>query len=157
MLNSSTGKNEKCLATHKLSLIDYTCGFHCFPPSFYLFGISSKQRKNVGRPVTKRGQVEEGMHLAVVACGNRVDETLTMVKSAILFSSKKITFHIFAEDPLAPQFEERVRSCRLLRLCDFPRQTCGVFPNVGRMCVLFRVCDFRFCVAHVKHPCLALL
>lgn len=50
------------------------------------------------------------MHLAVVACGNRLDETLTMVKSALLFSLKRITFHIFAEDPLAPQFEERVRS-----------------------------------------------
>lgn len=69
----------------------------------------SKQRNLVGRPVTKRGRGEEGMHLAVVACGNRLDETLTMVKSAILFSSKKITFHIFAEDPLAPQFEERLR------------------------------------------------
>lgn len=68
----------------------------------------SKQRNNVARAVTKRRKVEEGMHLAVVACGNRLDETLTMVKSAILFSLKKITFHIFAEDPLAPQFEERL-------------------------------------------------
>lgn len=49
------------------------------------------------------------MHLAVVACGNRLDETLTMVKSALLFSLKRIKFHIFAEDPLAPLFEERVR------------------------------------------------
>lgn len=49
------------------------------------------------------------MHLAVVACGNRLDETLTMVKSALLFSLKKIKFHIFAEDPLAPRFAERVR------------------------------------------------
>eukprot|EP00064_Thunnus_orientalis_P015775 superscaffoldBa00002990_g15834 len=48
------------------------------------------------------------MHLAVVACGNRLDETLTLVKSALLFSLKKIKFHIFAEDPLAPQFEERL-------------------------------------------------
>lgn len=55
------------------------------------------------------------MHLAVVACGNRLDETLTMVKSALLFSLKRITFHIFAEDPLAPQFEERVSTS----LCGF--------------------------------------
>lgn len=64
---------------------------------------------NVARPVTKRTRAEEVMHLAVVACGNRLDETLTMVKSALLFSIKRITFHIFAEDPLAPQFKERVR------------------------------------------------
>lgn len=64
----------------------------------------------MARPVTKRTQAEEVMHLAVVACGNRLDETLTMVKSALLFSLKRIKFHIFAEDPLAPQFAERVRN-----------------------------------------------
>lgn len=64
----------------------------------------------MARPLTKRTRAEEVMHLAVVACGNRLDETLTMVKSALLFSLKRITFHIFAEDPLAPQFEERVRN-----------------------------------------------
>ncbi|XP_056129946.1 glucoside xylosyltransferase 2 isoform X3 [Lampris incognitus] len=66
----------------------------------------SRRRNNAGRPVSKRGRAEEIMHLAVVACGNRLDETLTMVKSAILFSIKKIKFHIFAEDPLASQFEK---------------------------------------------------
>ncbi|XP_070758502.1 glucoside xylosyltransferase 2 [Enoplosus armatus] len=69
----------------------------------------SKPRSNVARPVTKRTRrAEEVMHLAVVACGNRLDETLTMVKSALLFSLKGIKFHIFAEDPLAPQFKERL-------------------------------------------------
>ncbi|KAM3877981.1 glucoside xylosyltransferase 2 [Diretmus argenteus] len=66
----------------------------------------SKQRSVVGRPASKRARAEETMHLAVVACGNRLDETLTMVKSALLFSFKKIKFHIFAEDPLASQFEK---------------------------------------------------
>ncbi|XP_026163744.1 glucoside xylosyltransferase 2 [Mastacembelus armatus] len=68
----------------------------------------SKPRSNVARPVTKRSRADEFMHLAVVACGTRLDETLNMVKSALLFSLKKIKFHIFAEDPLAPQFEERM-------------------------------------------------
>lgn len=68
----------------------------------------SKPRNIVARPATRRKRVEEVMHLAVVACGSRLDETLTMVKSALLFSLKRITFHIFAEDPLAPQFEERL-------------------------------------------------
>ncbi|XP_014880459.1 glucoside xylosyltransferase 2 isoform X2 [Poecilia latipinna] len=60
------------------------------------------------RPVTRRRRPEEVMHLAVVACGKRLDETLTMLKSALLFSLKKIKFHIFAEDSLAPEFEERI-------------------------------------------------
>ncbi|KAF3855810.1 hypothetical protein F7725_016533, partial [Dissostichus mawsoni] len=67
-----------------------------------------KPRNIVGRPLTKRKRAEDVMHLAVVACGNRLDETLTMVKSALLFSLKRIMFHIFAEDPLAPQFEKRL-------------------------------------------------
>ncbi|XP_064822805.1 glucoside xylosyltransferase 2-like isoform X3 [Oncorhynchus masou masou] len=68
----------------------------------------SRQRSDmgVGRPASKRTHAEEVMHLAVVACGNRLDETLTMVKSALLFSIKSIKFHIFAEDPLTSQFEK---------------------------------------------------
>ncbi|XP_034441237.1 glucoside xylosyltransferase 2 [Hippoglossus hippoglossus] len=70
--------------------------------------VKSKQQSAVARPVMRRTRAEEFMHLAVVACGSRLDETMTMVKSALLFSLKKIKFHIFAEDPLAPQFEERL-------------------------------------------------
>ncbi|XP_063797103.1 glucoside xylosyltransferase 2 isoform X1 [Pseudophryne corroboree] len=51
---------------------------------------------------------EEWMHLAVVACGERVEETVTMLKSAVLFSVKKIRFHIFAEDALKPEFEHKL-------------------------------------------------
>lgn len=80
---------------------------YSFHPCFFFFPLCVFS--NVARPVTKRTRAEEVMHLAVVACGNRLDETLTMVKSALLFSIKRITFHIFAEDPLAPQFKERVR------------------------------------------------
>ncbi|XP_041672648.1 glucoside xylosyltransferase 2 [Cheilinus undulatus] len=68
----------------------------------------SKPRGNVARTVTKIKHAEEVMHLAVVACGNRLDETLTMLKSAVLFSIKRIRFHIFAEDLLAPLFKERL-------------------------------------------------
>ncbi|XP_014834072.1 PREDICTED: glucoside xylosyltransferase 2 isoform X1 [Poecilia mexicana] len=68
----------------------------------------SKFLGKVIRPVTRRRRPEEVMHLAVVACGKRLDETLTMLKSALLFSLKKIKFHIFAEDSLAPEFEERL-------------------------------------------------
>ncbi|XP_062852789.1 glucoside xylosyltransferase 2 [Trichomycterus rosablanca] len=53
-------------------------------------------------------QAEEVMHLAVVACGNRLEETLTMVKSALLFSIKKIKFHIFTEEELSAQFEKEL-------------------------------------------------
>lgn len=59
---------------------------------------------------------EPPMHLAVVACGDRLEETLTMVKSAVLFSIKQLHVHVFAEDQLHASFMEAV-SCADLRRC----------------------------------------
>lgn len=81
---------------------------------FKLFFFTSRQKSEVGHPVSKVTRAEDVMHLAVVACGNRLDETLNMVKSALLFSIKKIKFHIFAEEDLAEQFEKGVRACPLI-------------------------------------------
>ncbi|KAE8297958.1 Glucoside xylosyltransferase 2 [Larimichthys crocea] len=91
----------------------------------------SKPRSNVARPVSKYGRPEEVMHLAVVACGNRLDETLTMVKSAVLFSLKKITFHIFAEDPLAPQFEEKLKQWPRVITAKFQHRIYPITFSVG--------------------------
>ncbi|MGH0122950.1 UNVERIFIED_CONTAM: hypothetical protein FKN15_065002, partial [Acipenser sinensis] len=48
----------------------------------------------------------ETMHLAVVACGERLEETVTMLKSVVLFNIKPIQFHIFAEDNLHIKFKD---------------------------------------------------
>lgn len=53
-------------------------------------------------------QPTEKMHLAVVACGERLEETLTMLKSALIFSIKPLQVHIFAEDQLHDSFKDRV-------------------------------------------------
>uniref|UniRef100_A0A8C6MCK5 Glucoside xylosyltransferase 1 n=1 Tax=Nothobranchius furzeri TaxID=105023 RepID=A0A8C6MCK5_NOTFU len=53
---------------------------------------------------------EPAMHLAVVACGERLQETLTMIKSAVLFSIKFLHLHIFAEDQLHDSFTEALES-----------------------------------------------
>lgn len=50
-------------------------------------------------------QPVERMHLAVVACGERLEETVTMLKSAVIFSIKPLWFHIFAEDQLHDSFK----------------------------------------------------
>lgn len=47
---------------------------------------------------------DERSHLAVVACGARLEETLNMLKSAVLFSRKPVHFYIFAEDDLHDGF-----------------------------------------------------
>lgn len=49
-------------------------------------------------------QPVQRIHLAVVACGERLEETITMLKSAIIFSIKPLQFHIFAEDQLHDSF-----------------------------------------------------
>ncbi|XP_075326369.1 glucoside xylosyltransferase 1 isoform X2 [Odontesthes bonariensis] len=53
---------------------------------------------------------DERSHLAVVACGPRLDETLTMLKSATLFSKKPLRFYIFAEDELHESFRNALES-----------------------------------------------
>ncbi|XP_040216932.1 glucoside xylosyltransferase 2 [Rana temporaria] len=73
-----------------------------------------EQKQKVSVPV-------EWMHLAVVACGERVEETVTMLKSAVLFSVKKLRFHIFAEDELKPEFERKLR--------EWPRQLSRKFEH----------------------------
>lgn len=52
----------------------------------------------------------EPVRLAVVACGPRLEETLTMLKSAVLFSHRILHFHIFAEDDLHYGFRDAVSS-----------------------------------------------
>jgi len=48
-------------------------------------------------------------HLSVVACGDRVNETIIMLKSAALFSREPFHVHIFADDELRPEFQQQVR------------------------------------------------
>ncbi|ROL48372.1 Glucoside xylosyltransferase 1 [Anabarilius grahami] len=52
----------------------------------------------------------EPVGLAVVACGSRLEETLTMLKSAVLFSRRDLHFHIFAEDDLHAGFRQALES-----------------------------------------------
>lgn len=53
--------------------------------------------------------------MAVVACGDRLHETLTMIKSALMFSKAKLNFVVVAEDNLIPSFTEKVEQVVLLR------------------------------------------
>uniref|UniRef100_H3DMD2 Glucoside xylosyltransferase 1 n=1 Tax=Tetraodon nigroviridis TaxID=99883 RepID=H3DMD2_TETNG len=57
-----------------------------------------------------QGRPSPPMHLAVVTCGDRLEETLTMVKSAVLFSIEHLHLHIFAEDQLQASFMEALES-----------------------------------------------
>lgn len=57
---------------------------------------------------------KEEIVIAVVVCGMRVDETLNMVKSALLFNTDKhpLRFVIVTEDTLKERFKEKVNGIR---------------------------------------------
>ncbi|XP_077567279.1 glucoside xylosyltransferase 1 [Stigmatopora nigra] len=57
-----------------------------------------------------RDKINESIHLAVVACGPRLDETINMLKSAVLLSNKHLKFHIFADDELQGSFHNMLNS-----------------------------------------------
>ncbi|XP_040031428.1 glucoside xylosyltransferase 1 [Gasterosteus aculeatus] len=69
-----------------------------------------RQSEAAGGGSSVQSRPEPPMHLAVVACGERLQETLTMIKSAVLFSIKRLQLHIFAEDQLHAGFAEALES-----------------------------------------------
>uniref|UniRef100_A0A7N4PEF6 Glucoside xylosyltransferase 1 n=2 Tax=Sarcophilus harrisii TaxID=9305 RepID=A0A7N4PEF6_SARHA len=68
------------------------CGMNCFWEATFRYRLMKTQSSDT-------------MHLAVVACGERLEETITMIKSAIIFSIQPLQFHIFAEDQLHHSFK----------------------------------------------------
>ncbi len=53
---------------------------------------------------------EARIHLAVTACGDRLEEALVMLESAVRSARGPLTFHIFADDELRPQFAARLNA-----------------------------------------------
>ncbi|KAJ8299065.1 hypothetical protein KUTeg_023125 [Tegillarca granosa] len=50
----------------------------------------------------------DAVHLSVVACGDRGEESIVMFKSAVLLSRKPLVFHIFADLPLQSYFKRQL-------------------------------------------------
>ncbi|XP_028285682.1 glucoside xylosyltransferase 1 isoform X1 [Parambassis ranga] len=76
------------------------CGVNCF--------LESSLSERSGSAAEEHA--DERSHLAVVACGPRLEETITMLKSAVLFSRKPLHFYIFAEDELHKGFRKALES-----------------------------------------------
>jgi len=57
-------------------------------------------------------QSANALHLAVVACGDRMPETVILLKSAVMFStpSTRLHFHVFTESELQPKFRDALES-----------------------------------------------
>ncbi|XP_032732905.1 glucoside xylosyltransferase 1 isoform X1 [Lontra canadensis] len=81
------------------------CGMNCFWEAAFRYGLNVQ-------PIQR-------MHLAVVACGERLEETVTMLKSAIIFSIRPLQFHIFAEDQLHDSFKGILDSWSFLQTFNY--------------------------------------
>ena len=51
----------------------------------------------------------ETIHVALVACGNKTEEALISVKSAMMFSKSKLHYHIFTDEHLKEDFHATVK------------------------------------------------
>ncbi|XP_052065868.1 glucoside xylosyltransferase 2-like isoform X1 [Mytilus californianus] len=63
--------------------------------------------KDTNRPRYSR-HWKNGIHLSVVACGDRAEETIVLLKSAVLFTTGPLIFHIFAEFDFQPMFKQKL-------------------------------------------------
>lgn len=61
-------------------------------------------------PTAAEAPGSPGIHLAVTACGDRLEEALVMLQSAARSARGPLTFHLFADDELRPRFEERLQA-----------------------------------------------
>lgn len=81
----------------------------------------------------------------MVACGQRLQETLVMIKSALLFnySRDKLHFFVFTDDQLTSSFNEKLSDWRSLRPEEFDFELLPLqFPpsSEGEWRTLFKPC-----------------
>ncbi|VDI64305.1 UDP-xylose:glucoside alpha-1,3-xylosyltransferase, partial [Mytilus galloprovincialis] len=69
--------------------------------------LGEPDEKDTDRPIHS-SHWKNGIHLSVVACGDRGDETIVLLKSAVLFTSEPLVFHIYAEHELHPMFKQKL-------------------------------------------------
>ncbi|XP_066258133.1 glucoside xylosyltransferase 2 [Euwallacea similis] len=124
---------------------------------FYLY--STKQIGNqfespsewtvaVEKPTEGLFYKKDDLVVAVVACGDRLAETLTLVKSALMFSKEKLNFIIVAEDSLIESFTEKLGewqsflnngfSFKVLPL-KFPKKDGGEWKKLFKPCAAQRL------------------
>ncbi|KAK7866870.1 hypothetical protein R5R35_006035 [Gryllus longicercus] len=82
--------------------------------------------------------------LAVVACGDRLAETLVMIKSAIIFTSSDLVVIVFSDKKLIPSFKEKLNEWRTITNQSFSYEVYPVtFPpeeNAEEWRALFKPC-----------------
>lgn len=92
---------------------------------------------------------DEKVFICVVVCGDRVDESLTMIKSALVFSRRTLHFIVIADPPLMPAFEEKLSDWKELtndtkmdytiKPISFPHKSDTVWRKLFKPCAAQRL------------------
>ncbi|KAL4604840.1 glucoside xylosyltransferase 1 [Arapaima gigas] len=113
-----------------------------------LMGSSRRYITKTAEPSCLGSATEGPVHLAVVACGQRLEETLTMLKSAVILSKHLQQFHIFAEDQLHSGFKAaldlwpgtyRSRFNYTIYPITFPTENAGEWKKLFKPCASQRL------------------
>jgi len=93
--------------------------------------------------------VLKAIHLAVVACGERIEEPLMMLKSAVIFGEKPLHVHVFTDDRLWPKFSESLQHWQraitwrsfsyTLYLTNFPADQADEWRHLFKLCASQRL------------------
>ncbi|KAL7302747.1 hypothetical protein TKK_0004794 [Trichogramma kaykai] len=106
---------------------------------------SSSQPRHEALKKSTSGRVEGEVVICVVACGNdRLDESLTMLKSALVFTKRPLKFLVISDYGLIPAFHEKLTEWKqianktfdfIVRPVTFPENT-----DVNMWRKLFKPC-----------------
>ena len=108
-----------------------------------LIYLLHQQNSKNATETTSDSRSANAIHIAVVACGERLQETLTMIKSALLFNHSKelLRFLIFAESHLIAGFREKLEDWKALLPQEFDYELLPLnFPPEGEWRSLFKPC-----------------
>lgn len=70
----------------------------------------SSSKPNSASPISSNEKVV----ICVVACGDRLDESLTMLKSALVFTKRELEFVVISDNNLIPAFNKKLTEWSLI-------------------------------------------
>lgn len=85
-----------------------------FSNKLYDQPTASRERLALSRKFPGSTSTTSEVTICVVVCGDRLHEALTMLKSALVFTSRPLQFVILAEQNLIPAFSEKLSEWRLI-------------------------------------------
>lgn len=85
-----------------LNLTNFSSKIYDVPTKETILSTTAKRRTQQPPAVTRE------VTICVVVCGDRVDEALTMLKSALVFAKRYLQFIVIAETNLIPAFDEKL-------------------------------------------------